>query len=156
MDDLFAPNFEGHYQKLLATLMDQASARPSIGGIWLAIVTGDWKKERDETERQRSYFEDLSTLPVALLYFDLPGVHPLVARAFVLARLLADGAPVRHLREEVISASADITKSGEANNVPVLLFTDRMEVITTDDAPPTPEPSYLGKWLNDAITLGNA
>lgn len=144
MDDLFTPDFEGHYRKLLATLKAQASVAPP--SIWLAIITGDWDKDRDETERQRTYCENISTLPCALLYFDLPGVDPRLARVFVLARLVVDHAPVAYLREELKAAIADVIETRETE-APVILFTERMQVeaIAEDDRPR--EPTFdVDKW----------
>lgn len=151
MDELPTPDFEGNYQKLLATLKAQANYVPT--SIWMLIATGRWDEDRDEMERQRAYCENISTLPFWLLYFDLPDVEPLLARAFVLARLLADNAPVAYLREELNSAVADVIEArGDetAAKAPVLLFTDRMQVEPTTaqvDVPIPSAPAFdLARW----------
>ena len=147
MDDLFAPDFEGHYQKLLATLKARARFVPT--NIWLTIVTRRWDKDHDEMEQQRTYCENISTLPFALLYFDLPGIEPRLARVFVLARLVVDNAPVAYLREELKAAIADVIEARETQ-APVILFTERMQVesIGAQDATPLPAPPLfdLDKW----------
>ena len=148
MDDLFAPDFEGHYQKLRATLQARASYSPP--NTWLAIFTGRWDKDLDEIdERDRAYCENISTLPFSLLYFDLPGIDPRLARVFVLARLVVDNAPVAFLREELKAAIADVIEARETQ-APVLLFTERMRVesIGTQDATPLhAQPSFdFDKW----------
>jgi hypothetical protein len=95
-------DYERHYQKLLATIMAQATApRPNL---WLGFITG---RADDSTQRLMAYIEDVSLLSSQLVYFDLGsiGIDPLLARLLVLARLMADGAPVSYLREEVAIAT---------------------------------------------------
>lgn len=146
MDDLFAPDFEGHYQKLLATLRAQARAKPSC--FWLAILMDKLAEDLDETKRQRAYIEDVSILPCALLYFDLPGIDPLLARVFVLARLVVDNAPIAFLGEQLKTAIADAIAKPTPTTAPVMLFTDRMQVepIASDDAASIAPPFDSRKW----------
>lgn len=82
-------------------------------------------------QRLMTYIEEVSLLSSQLVYFDLEsiGIDPLLARLLVLARLLADGAPISFLRDEVSIATADVIKSRSIENQPpVLLFSQRMQV----------------------------
>lgn len=106
--------------------MAQATARRP--NLWLGFITG---RADDSMQRLMAYIEDVSVLSSQLVYFDLGsiGVDPLLARLLVLARLLADGAPVSYLREEVTIATTDVIKSRSIENqAPVMLFSQRMQV----------------------------
>jgi len=127
-------DYEQHYQKLLATIMAQATARRP--DLWFGIITG---RADDSMQRLYAYIEDVSVLSSQLVYFDLGslGIDPLLARLLVLARLLADGAPVSYLREEVTIATVDVIKSRSIENQPpVMLFSQRMQVEPITDASP--------------------
>jgi hypothetical protein len=106
--------------------MAQATApRPNL---WLGFITG---RADDSMQRLMAYIEEVSLLSSQLVYFDLEsiGIDPLLARLLVLARLLADGAPISFLRDEVSIATADVIKSRSIENQPpVLLFSQRMQV----------------------------
>jgi hypothetical protein len=131
-------DFETNYQKLLAAIKAQAAApQPSVW--WL--IAGRADIDRDATERQRTYCEDVAILSSQLVYMDLAsiGIEPNLARLVVLSRLLADNAPISHLREELSIAIADVIASRAITNepattkAPVMLFTGRMQPITGTD-----------------------
>jgi hypothetical protein len=127
-------DFETHYQKLLMTLKAQARApQPSI---W-ELIAGR-ADDVDATERLLTYFADVAILSTELVYVDLAsiGIDPRLARLIVLARFLADEAPISYLREELSVAIAALIESralatgGEraTSKAPVMLLTERMQL----------------------------
>jgi hypothetical protein len=137
--DEFAPNFDAHYQKLLAVLKERAAL--SQPDAW-SFIMGQAGIEFDAMERDLAYCENVALLSTQLIDLDLrsSGIDPALARLIVLARLLSDDAPVSHLREELAMAAADVielrsTTTGHEAKAPVLLFTARMRPITAADCP---------------------
>jgi hypothetical protein len=176
-NELITPDYEGHYQKLVAAIKTLASAeKPSLwaivtGGVGLAYL------ERYK-ELEAAYCGDAALLATQLVYIDLGalGIPPSVARLIILARLLSDEAPMSHLRDETNVAIADVIESLAAltmssDTVPAFakpLFSVDMWPIASTDTAPQPEEKEaaplvaaatrinLDKWFAAMATQGAA
>jgi hypothetical protein len=108
--ELIIPNYEGHYQKLLATIKEYAAApRADVWSIAVGLADTGWLT----AERESAYCSDIALLATQLVYIDLGGlgISPELARLILLARLLSDGAPINDLQKETNTAIADVIES---------------------------------------------
>jgi hypothetical protein len=106
--ELITPNYEGHYQKLIATIKEYAAhPRPDMWSIVLGLAPAL------TAERESAYCSDIALLATQLVYIDLGGlgISPELARLILLARLLSDGAPINDLQKETNTAIADVIES---------------------------------------------
>ncbi len=114
--ELMTPNYEGHYQRLLATIRELvALENPSIWAIVAGRVGMDYLQRH--RAQQDAYHGDVALLATQLVYIDLGalGISPPIARLMLLARLAADKAPMSSLREEVSIAISDVIEAHSAD-----------------------------------------
>jgi hypothetical protein len=102
--DELKPDYESHYQELLAKLREQAAQKPQ-GDIW-DVILGN-ADAGPTVDQQCALMADISILWVLLVYLDLGsiGISPDSARLIVLTRLVVDDAPISPAFKQELMAS---------------------------------------------------
>jgi hypothetical protein len=154
-----------NYRSLLAKLKEFAAIpRPRIFGL---VTKTDVNYLTDELVM--AHCADVAILSATLIYEDLAnqGIDPDLGRLIVLALLAADGAPIAHLKEELVIAAADVVNNYASSTKPACkpLFSVRNWVEPTSEAAipvvaaalPAANAGFTpDKWFSAMTTQGAA
>jgi hypothetical protein len=115
-DKLLVPDYEGHYQELLTKLKEHDARLPTPVDMWSVACGVAPRVDAMSPDEQCELIADISVLQVLLIYVDLAalGIAPDLAKLVLLARLLADDAPVGLIKHDLISAVITVVDAAHA------------------------------------------